>query len=396
MNSKKILILLALALTTSGLSAQNRKAKRSKAKVTAVKPKQETSLPAMSPTARALFDDMLASTQKVFVIDSTVVDIDNVLSEIPLPATYGKFVKYNVFFNSDKANDSYVFVNGFGNRCYYTEMGNDSIARLYTRDMVGSQWGEPQPVESVNGKFKDISFQFMSSDGQTLYFAGVSDEEGLGKRDIYMTKIEAGEGKFLNAENIGLPFNSSSDDFAYIVADADKLAWFASTRNQPEGKVCVYTFVPTDTRQNYDALTIEEKKLHSLACLNRIRETWPTPEMREKAMQQLKRLKMENSQMQAKADAINFVVNDRVTYTSVNQFKSEETRKAYIATIKMQSELTAKMSKLAAMRAEYHTAAAGNKAQIGQQIQQLEQQTNLLRQELKKTLGELRQKECKL
>lgn len=396
MNSKKILILLALALTTSGLSAQNRKAKRSKAKVTAVKPKQETSLPAMSPTARALFDDMLASTQKVFVIDSTVVDIDNVLAEIPLPATYGRFVKYNSFFNADKANDSYVFVNGFGNRCYYTEMGNDSIARLYTRDMVGSQWGEPQPVESVNGKFKDISFPFMSSDGQTLYFAGVSDEEGLGKRDIYMTKIEAGEGKFLNAENIGLPFNSSSDDFAYIVADADKLAWFASTRNQPEGKVCVYTFVPTDTRQNYDALTIEEKKLHSLACLNRIRETWPTPEMREKAMQQLKRLKMENSQMQAKADAINFVVNDKVTYTSVNQFKSEETRKAYIATTKMQSELTAKMAKLAAMRAEYHTAAAGNKAQIGQQIQQLEQQTNLLRQELKKTLGELRQKECKL
>ena len=178
MNSKKILILLALALTTSGLSAQNRKAKRSKAKVTAVKPKQETSLPAMSPTARALFDDMLASTQKVFVIDSTVVDIDNVLAEIPLPATYGRFVKYNSFFNADKANDSYVFVNGFGNRCYYTEMGNDSIARLYTRDMVGSQWGEPQPVESVNGKFKDISFPFMSSDGQTLYFAGVSDEEG--------------------------------------------------------------------------------------------------------------------------------------------------------------------------------------------------------------------------
>ena len=117
--------------------------------------------------------------------------------------------------------------------------------------------------------------------------------------------------------------------------------------------------------------------------------------MRENAMKQLKRLKIENSQMQAKADGINFVVNDKVTYTSVSQFKSEETRKAYIQTTKMKSELTAKMSKLAAMRAEYHTA-TGNKAQIGQQIQQLEQQTNQLRHELKKTLGELRQKECKL
>lgn len=395
MNSKKLIILLALAITTSGLNAQTRKTQRSKGKATAVKPQPTDNLPAMSPNAKALFDDMLASTQKVFVIDSTVVDIDNVMAEIPLPASYGRFVKYNTFFNADKANNSYVFVNGFGNRCYYTEIGNDSIARLYTRDMVGSQWGEPQPVKSVNGKFKDISFPFMSSDGQTLYFAGVSDEEGLGKRDIYMTKIEAGEGNFLNAENIGLPFNSPSDDFAYIVADADKLAWFASTRNQPKGKVCVYTFVPTDTRQNYDALSIEEKKLHSLACLNRIRETWPTPEMRENAMKQLKRLKIENSQMQAKADGINFVVNDKVTYTSVSQFKSEETRKAYIQTTKMKSELTAKMSKLAAMRAEYHTA-TGNKAQIGQQIQQLEQQTNQLRHELKKTLGELRQKECKL
>ena len=395
MNSKKLIILLALAITTSGLNAQTRKTQRSKGKATAVKPQPTDNLPAMSPNAKALFDDMLASTQKVFVIDSTVVDIDNVMAEIPLPASYGRFVKYNTFFNADKANNSYVFVNGCGNRCYYTEMGSDSIARLYTRDMVGSQWGEPQPVKSVNGKFKDISFPFMSSDGQTLYFAGVSDEEGLGKRDIYMTKIEAGEGNFLNAENIGRPFNSPSDDFAYIVADADKLAWFASTRNQPEGKVCVYTFVPTDTRQNYDALSIEEKKLPSLACLNRIRETWPTPEMRENAMQQLKRLKMENTQMQAKADGINFVVNDKVTYTSVSQFKSEDTRKAYIQTTKMKSELTAKMSKLAAMRAEYHTAAAGNKAQIGQQIQQLEQQTNQLRQELKKTLGELRKKESK-
>lgn len=395
MNSKKLIILLALAITTSGLNAQTRKTQRSKGKATAVKPQPTDNLPAMSPNAKALFDDMLASTQKVFVIDSTVVDIDNVMAEIPLPASYGRFAKYNTFFNADKANNSYVFVNGFGNRCYYTEMGSDSIARLYTRDMVGSQWGEPQPVKSVNGKFKDISFPFMSSDGQTLYFAGVSDEEGLGKRDIYMTKIEAGEGNFLNAENIGLPFNSPSDDFAYIVADADKLAWFASTRNQPKGKVCVYTFVPTDTRQNYDALSIEEKKLHSLACLNRIHETWPTPEMHKNAMQQLKRLKMENSQMQAKADGIKFVVNDKVTYTNVSQFKSEDTRKAYIQTTKMKSELTTKMAKLAAMRAEYHTA-TGNKAQIGQQIQQLEQQTNQLRHELKKTLGELRQKECKL
>ena len=217
-----------------------------------------------------------------------------------------------------------------------------------------------------------------------------------GKRDIYMTKIEAGEGTFLNAENIGLPFNSPSDDFAYIVADADKLAWFASTRNQPEGKVCVYTFVPTDTRQNYEALSMGEKELHSLACLNRIRATWPTPEKRESAMQQLYQLKQENSLTHSKADGINFVINDRITYNSIDQFKSDETRMAYYETVRLRNELTSKTAKLSAMRAQYHTAADGDKAQIGLKIQQLELQTDELRQTLKRALGELRQKESKI
>ena len=75
MNSKKLIILLALAITTSGLNAQTRKTQRSKGKATAVKPQPTDNLPAMSPNAKALFDDMLASTQKVFVIDSTVVDL---------------------------------------------------------------------------------------------------------------------------------------------------------------------------------------------------------------------------------------------------------------------------------------------------------------------------------
>ena len=76
-----------------------------------------------------------------------------------------------------------------------------------------------------------------------------------------------------------------------------------------------------------------EKELHSLACLNRIRATWPTPEKRESAMQQLNQLKQENSLTHSKADGINFVMNDRITYNSIDQFKSDETRMAYYETI---------------------------------------------------------------
>lgn len=393
MNSKKILILLALALTTSGLSAQNRKAKRSKAKVTAVKPKQETSLPAMSPTARALFDDMLASTQKVFVIDSTVVDIDNVLAEIPLPATYGRFVKYNSFFNADKANDSYVFVNGFGNRCYYTEVGTDNISRLYMRDRLGDKWSKPVAIREINKQFTDISSPYMASDGQTLYFAGVSNSDGLGKRDIYMAKYDADEGHFMQAENIGLPFNSADDDFAYVIADADGMAWFATTRRQPHGKACIYAFVPASQRQNYDADALGRKELLDYAELASIHATWPSTAKRDEAMKRLNSLRSKASVSAQGMGSINFVVNDNTTYTSLAQFRSDDTRKAFMTIARQQKELDNATAKLDALRTRYHYAPANGKEAIAKQIVQLEQREAELRSTITQSQRELRRKE---
>ena len=204
MNIKYDMFLLLALMGTASAGAQNKKAAKPKAKTTAVKP-------AMSAHAKALFDEMLPNTQKIFVIDSMVVSKDNILEAIPLPATYGRMEKTADFFNNP-AKEGYAFVNGFGNKCYYTEMGTDSISRLYMQEKVGNEWGERIPVKEINERFTDISFPFMSSDGLTLYFSAKSEEEGLGKRDIYMTKYDAEEGKFLQAENIGLPFNSMDDD----------------------------------------------------------------------------------------------------------------------------------------------------------------------------------------
>ena len=393
MNSKKLIILLALAVTTSGMNAQTRKTQRYKGKATAVKPQPTDNLPAMNPTARALFDDMLASTQKVFVIDSTVVDIDNVLAEIPLPVTYGKFVKYNSFFNTDKADDSYVFVNGFGNRCYYTEVGTDNISRLYMRDRLGDKWSKPVAIREINKQFTDISSPYMASDGQTLYFAGVSNSDGLGKRDIYMAKYDADEGHFMQAENIGLPFNSADDDFAYVIADADGMAWFATTRRQPHGKACIYAFVPASQRQNYDADALERKELLDYAELASIHATWLSTAKRDEAMKRLNSLRSKASVSAQGMGSINFVVNDNTTYTSLAQFRSDDTRKAFMAIARQQKELDNATAKLDALRTRYHYAPANGKEAIAKQIVQLEQREAELRSTISQSQRELRRKE---
>lgn len=117
----------------------------------------------MSPEAKALFEDMLPNTQRLFVIDSTIVDVDRVLSSIPLPEAYGKYVDYDKLFNTATGSKSAVFVNGFGNRCYYTEVGTDNISRLYMRDRLGDKWSKPVAIREINKQFTDISSPYMAS-----------------------------------------------------------------------------------------------------------------------------------------------------------------------------------------------------------------------------------------
>lgn len=383
----KLTFLITMALATTTAFAQKRKA-----------PIKKKAVPAntMSPKVKALYDNMLQNTQIVFVIDSTVVDADKVMDVITLPKAYGKYVAYNKFFDTNSAlnENSVVYVNGFDNRCYYNEVGTDSISRLFMRERQGEGWDEARPLTEINELVSNATYPYMASDGQTLYFAGKSDEEGLGERDIYMTKYDAEEGKFLKPENIGLPFNSTKDDFIYVEADADGIAWFASTRRQPEGKVCVYTFVPSETRQNYDADDLDDTELKNYAELMRIRSTWPTPEIRQTAMQRLQSLQAKTEKQNSEANEICFIVNDEMTYTRLNDFKSAETKSAY-ADLKMkQNEANKLVKEIDSMRTRYHN--ANDKAALGRSIALSEQKLEQKQKEIKKAASELRKAENNL
>ena len=383
----KLTLLIAVALSSVSTFAQKKRLTTKK---------KTTPANTMSQRVKTLYDNMLQNTQMVFVIDSTVVDTDKVLESIALPKAYGQYITYNKFFgtNSTLNEKSVVYINGFGNRCYYNEVGTDSISRLYMREKQGDVWDTAHPLTEINELFSDVSYPYMASDGQTLYFAGNSKEEGLGERDLYMTKYDAEEGTFLKPENLGLPFNSTSDDYLYVDADADSIAWFASTRRQPVGKVCVYTFVPSATRQNYDAEDLSDAEMKNYADLIRIRKTWPTPEIRQTAMKRLERLQHTAEEQNEQTDGINFRINDDTVYTKLTDFKSAETKNAY-ADLRMKQNEAYKLAKeTEQLRIRYHKAT--DKATLGRNIALSEQKAEQLRMEIKKKSSDLRWAENKL
>lgn len=343
--------------------------------------------------AKQLFEEMLPNTQRVFVVDSIVVGQDSVLSAIPLPQGNGRIVAYNDFFSTESQPGAYVFVNGFGNRCYYSEADASGHMKLYRRDRLGKSWGEAQLLEGLGDELTDMNYPFMASDGTTLYFSAKSEDTALGGYDIYVSSYDAEEGVFMKAENLGLPFNSTADDYFYIVDEDDSLAWFATSRRQLDGKACVYTFVPSATRQNYDEDEIDDdKQLQDLANLTRIRSTWPTPELRDEAATRLEGLKKMQAKSQRKS-GMRFVVNDQVVYTDASQFSSQATKQAYTAIVAKQKAIAEGEESLQELRKQYLAGSTTARRKLQTEIKKDEQRLETLREEVAEAIKRLRERE---
>jgi tetratricopeptide (TPR) repeat protein len=94
----------------------------------------------------------------------------------------------------------------------------------------GDGWGTPQNLGKTINTPGDETSPFLALDG-TLYFA--SDwHAGFGGLDLFSAKPN---GKaWQTPQNLGLPVNSSYDDFAFVENPANKQAYFTS--NRPGGK----------------------------------------------------------------------------------------------------------------------------------------------------------------
>jgi peptidoglycan-associated lipoprotein len=108
---------------------------------------------------------------------------------------------------------------------------------LYRVNMDASgRFGTPANLGKDINTPGDEMFPFVTEDGK-LYFAS-DGHAGLGKLDIFVA-IRAG-GK-ISIENMGIPYNSSLDDFGMIV-DKKGNIFFASNRNGGAGDDDIYYY----------------------------------------------------------------------------------------------------------------------------------------------------------
>ena len=340
MKIRRFFIILAVLAICQMTYAQKRK----NAKPT---PKKKTEVVQRSP-AELLFENMLENTQRVFFIDSMVVDKDNFIQHIPLPRECG-----TISAQQEGENMIAAYLNEFGNKMYYSVRDTMGNASIYTKDKLGNDWSKPMGLTGIDN-MTNPDYPFMMPDGTTFYFSQKSDET-MGGYDIFVTRYDSSTGEFLKPNNMGLPFNSSANDYMYVVDELDSLGWLVTDRFQPEGKVCIYTFVPSKTRENFDLGEMSESEVRQFATIHSIQDTWPSEEARSEALLRLENMKNRNTPRRETA-SFTFDVNDEITYHTPGDFRSSTARDMFMELLQQKERNQEYAQRLETMRERYYHA----------------------------------------
>jgi len=286
----------------------------------------------------------LRGVDRVIIVDSVVVDKKDFLKAYPIAADMGSLTlseKGDIVQYQTQLNGMVLYP------VHATDSTDLQIMRYY---LENDRLTEGEAIEGL-GIEGDINYPFMMPDGQTFYFAARCDE-GYGNYDLYVTRYDSDSKQFYQAENMGFPYNSYANDYMLVIDEAANLGWFASDRYQPHGKVCIYTFIPNESRQTIDYESTDLSELQNLASLQSISAIPLTDEQKQAKAQAKKRLSTVNSQLSTvnSHKVFEFVLNDqRICYT-LDDFKTPEAKQLCSEWVQKTKNYTALNNQLQEMR----------------------------------------------
>jgi tetratricopeptide (TPR) repeat protein len=345
------------------------------------KKKRDTALAESELQQARLAARMMKGVERVSVVDSVVVDKEAFLTAYKLSPEAGSLSP------SAGAEGGVDYLNERGTKRIATVTVEGGRTALTSSIRLLNNWSQPELLTSIPEE-GNAGYPFLMSDGVTLYYA-YDGEGSMGGYDLFMTRYDSESGQFLRPDHVGMPFNSPANDYMMAIDESRQLGWFVSDRYQPEGKVCVYVFVPGDTKEVYDFDDTDEARLINVASLRSIRATWQDEAQAHDAQSRLAQARQAQDVKVARKRDFTFVVNDTHICYTLDDFHSAEAQRAYLDYARKQQDLSQLQQTLAEKRRQY---AAGQTA-VSASILDLETRAEDMAQELEALANQVRTKE---
>jgi len=326
--------------------------------ITTAKRKKISTLSLEAELQRAyLGNTMLEATEKVSFIDSFSVSKDSFLKVLRLSRSVGRVGMLEELFKNNtlpalKRGGRTFFLNEFADRAYFSLPDSAGCLKLHASFRLGPSWTKPEILKGFSGEAgcENADFPFLLADGVTMYYAA-QGEGSLGGYDIFVTRYHSDSQSFVKPENIGMPFNSPFNDYLYLIDEEAGIGWFVSDRYQPVDKVCVYTFIPNESRETYDYTESTKEAVRQAARLQPFASSRATAQQRDEAHRRLQSITAPDA-TEATGSPL-FIISDTRVYTSLSQFRNASARLIASQWLKAKQKLQALQDRLQVMRREY-------------------------------------------
>lgn len=316
---------------------------------------------------------MVDKVENIQIIDSMVVDKDDFLSAYILSEESGTLTSYNKFFKPEELLNSTVYMNQKGDKIYYAHPTDGNQYCLFSQSRLMDKWGdEKQLPMNINSK-NDDNYPFVLSDGVTIYYASKGNGT-IGGYDLFVTRYNINSDNYLAPEQLGMPFNSPANDYMIVFDEVKGLGWFVSDRFQPEGKVCVYLFIPNADQSRVESDDMEVKRAR--AAITSIKDSWKEGDDYTELIK-LAHKEIPYGEVKVEKD-FEFIIGNNVVYYKLDDIKSPEARNIYQKVISTNKQIKELNEKLDDLRISYTQGNTAKRDQLKPTILQAEEQLNSL------------------
>ncbi len=337
---------------------------------------------------------MLKGVEEVCVIDSFVVDKTDFLNTYKISEESGKLFTYNDYFKTEGKHLGTVYETELGNKIYYGEADKNGLMNILSKNKLQNEWSKGYPLPDKINATGNTNYPYVLTDGVTIYYASDGDNS-IGGYDIFVTRYNTNTDTYLSPENVGMPFNSPYNDYMYVIDEYNNLGWFASDRFQPEDKVCIYVFIPNESKRVYNYEAMDTKQIVALAQLKSLKATWKDQKEVAAAQKRLDAAIHHKPQEQFIAD-FEFVIDDHTIYYHLSDFKTPKGKELFKKYQQKEKDYRQQMEKLDDQRQWYARAGKDEKAKIAPAILDLEKQIQQISQELESLAIQVRNAEKQL
>lgn len=339
-----------------------------------------------------LAERMLKGVEKVTIIDSFVVDKKGFLEHYKISPESGELFTYDDYFETQNNPDGIVYQTELKNKLFYSDIHKKDL-NIYLKNKQLNKWGQAISLPEVINTEGNENYPYVLSDGITLFYA--SDGAGsIGGYDIFVTRYNTNNDSYLMPDNVGMPFNSPFNDYMYVIDEYNNLGWFASDRYQPEGKVCIYVFVPNESKEIYNFEGDDRNMIRREAMIQSIRNTWKDPATVKAARQRLTIAMYDKPEKKITHD-FEFVINDNTLYHSEADFHSAEAKGLFKQWRQKEKDFEKLSQKLEKQRADYTKANKTVRSSMTPGILDLEKRVEQMEAELQQLEINIRNSEQK-